>query len=276
MKNWLPLVFGPAFAIASMPSRVACRSVQLVVERVAGAAAAGAARVAALQHADVGGGGQPVARGVVEVLLAGQELKLFTVHGAFARSSAKTMSPGGGDIEGHRCRSSRPCRSAAGPRSSSPFPALGVRAGAGRRGRCAVESGSAPRRGRCAVAVAHLRDHQHHGGDDDDHAEAGGHDEVAPLAGRGRLRRRWTDAPGAGERFSRRCLVVGMLIIDSLVLDRGNSTSLRDWNSSRAGRDPEASQGSLSVGKYPGRTRRIVDWSNRRDGRGSSACDNNG
>ena len=39
MKNWLPLVFGPALAMASEPELVAARLGQLVLEPVAGAAA---------------------------------------------------------------------------------------------------------------------------------------------------------------------------------------------------------------------------------------------
>ena len=50
MKNWLPLVFGPALAIATEPIWYWPRLGQLVVEAVAGAAAAGAGRVAALAH----------------------------------------------------------------------------------------------------------------------------------------------------------------------------------------------------------------------------------
>ena len=49
MKNWLPFVFGPAFAIASAPLDDLV-VVELVLERVAGAARAGAGRVAALDH----------------------------------------------------------------------------------------------------------------------------------------------------------------------------------------------------------------------------------
>src|SRR6266545_3706570 len=83
MKNWLPLVSGPEFAIASVPFgyrsvgtagsglRLSRRGTVLVREPVRGSALAGALRVAALQHEDAAGG-QPVALGVVEELLARQ------------------------------------------------------------------------------------------------------------------------------------------------------------------------------------------------------------
>src|SRR6185312_8025784 len=77
--------------------------VQLVVERVAGAAAAGAARVAALQHAEVRRGGQPVARGVVEVILAGEVEE--AVHGARGLRPVEReghVAPGGGHVDVHR------------------------------------------------------------------------------------------------------------------------------------------------------------------------------
>src|SRR5579859_5120506 len=48
MKNWLPLVFGPALAMASVPHVFPGH--WLVVEAIAGAAGAGAGWIACLRH----------------------------------------------------------------------------------------------------------------------------------------------------------------------------------------------------------------------------------
>ena len=51
MKNWLPLVFGPALAIERMPDAVVAQvGVELILELVAGPAVALAERIAALDH----------------------------------------------------------------------------------------------------------------------------------------------------------------------------------------------------------------------------------
>ncbi len=65
-KNWLPLVFGPALAMATVSGRIGRAGQVLVVELVAGAAGSGAGGVAALQHEDALQG-QPVAVRAVEV-----------------------------------------------------------------------------------------------------------------------------------------------------------------------------------------------------------------
>ena len=70
MKNWLPLVFGPGVGHGQRADLVAAGLGQLVLEAVAGAAAAGAGGVAALDHevAD-----DPVEDDALVVAVAGEE-----------------------------------------------------------------------------------------------------------------------------------------------------------------------------------------------------------
>ena len=71
MKNWQPLVFGPALAIESTPG-LSWRKlrVEFILELVAGAAGAGAGGVAALDHEVVD---HAVEDGAIVKALAGQE-----------------------------------------------------------------------------------------------------------------------------------------------------------------------------------------------------------
>ena len=50
MKNWLPLVPGPALAMASRPRRSSCTRPELIGEVVAWATHAGAGQVTRLRH----------------------------------------------------------------------------------------------------------------------------------------------------------------------------------------------------------------------------------
>ena len=68
-KNWLPLVLGPALAMASEPIWYCCFD-RLVVEAVARAATAGAGRVAALAHEAVD---DAVEDHAVVVVVSGEE-----------------------------------------------------------------------------------------------------------------------------------------------------------------------------------------------------------
>ena len=81
MKNWLPPVFAPAFAMANMPGAYCSSALQLVGDRVSRSAGSGARRITTLQ--DVDRRVDPVDVLPVEVPVVGQEHE--AVHGLWRR-----------------------------------------------------------------------------------------------------------------------------------------------------------------------------------------------
>ena len=86
MKNWLPFVFGPAFAMERTPGLSWRRlGMELVGEPVAGAAASASRRVAALRHES---GDHAVEGRAVEVAVPREEDEVVYGPGRFRREQA--------------------------------------------------------------------------------------------------------------------------------------------------------------------------------------------